>query len=136
MSEGYFDEKERELLQDETLPITNTPSVAPRQSRWFFKFKTFYNILTCYLIIHTSYRLFLRHRDGPLGLSNWRDSDAPALCPQQEPLAPFAHSKLADELMETYATDEFEKKAIDWLSGAVKIAYVFHLAHLCRPLVG
>lgn len=46
------------------------------------------------------------------------------LCPQENPLYPVVHAKIAEKITEVYETPEFLGAAIVSLSGAVQIAYV------------
>jgi len=49
---------------------------------------------------------------------------ANALCPQAKPITPIKHSAIWDDLMGKSATDEHKARAIEWLSGAVRVQYV------------
>jgi len=54
---------------------------------------------------------------------------ANTLCPQAKPITPIKHSAIWDSLVGKSATDEHEARAIEWLSGAVRVPYV-----LCSSL--
>lgn len=47
-----------------------------------------------------------------------------ALCPQAKPMTPVKHSAIWDGLMERSTTDGHKARAIEWLSGAVRVRYV------------
>jgi len=49
---------------------------------------------------------------------------ATALCPQPKPIAPIKHSAIWEGLVEKSTTAEYKTRAIEWLSGAVRIQYV------------
>lgn len=42
-------------------------------------------------------------------------------CPQTDPLTPKRNEDIWDALSETYGSDEFKNRAIDWLGGAVRV---------------
>jgi len=54
---------------------------------------------------------------------------ANTLCPQAKPITPIKHSAIWDSLVGKSATDEPKARAIEWLSGAVRVPYV-----LCSSL--
>ncbi|KAI0072680.1 carboxypeptidase S [Panus rudis PR-1116 ss-1] len=43
------------------------------------------------------------------------------LCPQPPALEPSKHAELWSSLNETYGTEEYVKRAVDWLAGAIRI---------------
>ena len=47
-----------------------------------------------------------------------------ALCPQAKPMTPIKHSEIWNTLAEKSTTNEHKARAIEWLSGAVRIPYV------------
>ena len=47
------------------------------------------------------------------------------LCPQAKPIKPIKHSAIWDTLVDRSASEEYREHAIDLLSEAVKIRYVF-----------
>jgi len=46
------------------------------------------------------------------------------LCPQVKPMTPTKHSEIWDKLVEKSTTEEYKTRAIEWLSGAVRIRCV------------
>ena len=48
------------------------------------------------------------------------------LCPQAKPMTPAKHSAIWDKLVEKSATEEYKARAIEWLSGAVRVRYVLY----------
>jgi len=50
---------------------------------------------------------------------------ATAKCPQTKPVTPIKHSAIWESIVEKSATDEHRARTIEWLSGAVRIRYVF-----------
>ena len=48
-------------------------------------------------------------------------ADSAPLCPQAAPLLPTANAELWEGLSETFKSDAFLDRAIDWLAGAVRI---------------
>ena len=49
---------------------------------------------------------------------------ATALCPQSKPIVPIKHSAIWEGLVKESTTDEYKTRAIEWLSGAVRVQYV------------
>jgi len=47
-----------------------------------------------------------------------------ALCPQAKPMTPIKHSAIWDTLVGKPATEEYKTRAIEWLSGAVRVRFV------------
>jgi len=54
------------------------------------------------------------------------------LCPQVKPMTPVKHSAIWDKLVEKSATEEYKARAIEWLSGAVRIRYVLRSSLLSK----
>jgi hypothetical protein len=50
----------------------------------------------------------------------WKDDDSSA-CAQADALVPDQNGNLWNALAETYGTDAFKNRAVDWLGGAVRI---------------
>ena len=48
------------------------------------------------------------------------------LCPQAKVVTPRKYSEIWENLLEKSATDEYQTRVIEWLSGAVRIPYVYH----------
>jgi Gly-Xaa carboxypeptidase len=48
-------------------------------------------------------------------------ASAEDLCPQAAPLVPGEHAKLWSQFGETLGSDEFRKRAVEWLGGAVRV---------------
>lgn len=48
---------------------------------------------------------------------------ANGLCPQAKPVAPIKNSAIWDALAKRSTSDEYKERAIEWLSGAVRIPY-------------
>lgn len=65
----------------------------------------------------------LKHPVPSTGFSGQKDLDT-SLCPQTEQLIPTQNNELWETLRETYSTEDFRGKAIEWLSGAVKVKCV------------
>ncbi|CAL1714699.1 unnamed protein product [Somion occarium] len=55
------------------------------------------------------------------GLSESEDVSAADLCPQPSALAPSKHAAFWETLNETYATDDFASRAVEWLGGAIRV---------------
>ena len=49
-----------------------------------------------------------------------------SLCPQAKPITPVKHSAVWNTLVDGSASDNHRDRAIEWLSGAVRVKYVFH----------
>jgi hypothetical protein len=60
---------------------------------------------------------------------------ATALCPQAKPITPVKHSAIWDRLTERSATDEHKARAIEWLSGAVRVRYVQRSSLALSPIL-
>ena len=66
----------------------------------------------------------------PALLAPWSSAQvANGLCPQAKPITPVKHSAVWDSLVEMSASDKYKERTVEWLSGAVKIRYVW------RPLL-
>jgi Gly-Xaa carboxypeptidase len=53
--------------------------------------------------------------------------DVTDLCPQVDELVPEKNGAIWENLQDTYSTEEFKARAIDWLGGAVRIPCVVSL---------
>lgn len=61
------------------------------------------------------------HRALPTIPSRFAPSDA---CPQATTLTPQSHAPIWEGLLKEATTEEYERKAVEWLSGAIQIACV------------
>lgn len=55
------------------------------------------------------------------------NEDVTDLCPQVDELVPEKNGAIWGNLQDTYSTEEFKARAVDWLGGAVRIPCVVSL---------
>lgn len=121
MSEPYFDDEKKAPSVTEVLPTTtHDKASAPTRNigLWIFRAWHLFSLLWSLRQMY--------HYVTPSSVFKG-ENELEAICPQQQPLTPLAHSKVVDNLMATYSTSDFEKKAIEWLGDAVRIPCVFFL---------
>jgi hypothetical protein len=58
----------------------------------------------------------------------WPKKDAAATCPQVDALLPESNGALWTSIGDKIITDSFQSQAVSWLSGAVKVPYVYALS--------
>lgn len=104
-------------------PVTTPVACAPARK-----------LLKTFIILATASAfawLLLSQPDGPVGPSYApfdKNGDYEHLCPQSDALVPSAHADIWNQLVNNkFTTDEFKKKAVDLLSGAVQIKCICFL---------
>ena len=107
------------LAQEKGTLLPTTASETKRRSRIVRKLHLV-PLLLIGLALY-KYGCFGYFEGGPADLS---DDVKQELCPQPKPLSPAKNADLWEALGKKYETKEFEKTAIDLLSGAVQIPYV------------
>lgn len=117
---------EESLLEKNERSVTSGSSPAyqqePRVPSWVRRsvILRFASVLVLFLYLWISQD---RDRSGPyqtLGLRPFHVEKEP-ICPQETPLSPQLHGGLVSDLNKIYSSDEFEKKALTLLAGAVQI---------------
>lgn len=108
----------KNLAEKGTLLPTTTPEVKRRSS--VIKKLHLVPLLLLAVALY-KYGCFHSFTDGAVDLSEELKNE---LCPQPKPLSPEKNAELWESLGKNYETKEFQKKAIDLLSGAVQIPYV------------
>ncbi|OJA10670.1 hypothetical protein AZE42_01027 [Rhizopogon vesiculosus] len=63
----------------------------------------------------------------PIGKAFEDATTSADLCPQVDELVPEKNGVIWESLQDTYSTEEFKARAVDWLGGAVRIPCVFRL---------
>lgn len=116
-SASTMSEKQTLLLNPVTTPVARTPA---REL-----FKTFIVLATASafaLLLSQLYgSICIKPRYAPFD----KNEDYEYLCPQSDILIPSKHADIWNQLVNNkFTTDEFKKKAVDLLSGAVQVKYV------------
>ncbi|KAI0821552.1 carboxypeptidase S [Irpex lacteus] len=105
----------KNLAEKGTLLPTTTPEVKRRSN----VIKKLHLVPLLLLVVALyKYGCFHSFTDGAVDLSEELKHE---LCPQPKPLSPEKNAELWESLGKNYETKEFQKKAIDLLSGAVQI---------------